>query len=347
MIKKALLALGLIAVATQPLRAQTFQNYSSYVLGLPPVAFLVGNEKFAVIQSTQPRSATAQQILGAINGDCHFTSSIICDRSNGAPFAPSAFANALNASNINQGTLASARMSPVALGTNGTNGGVVGQLTLGNGGCGGTTAASCLNNIAPTPTRAGDILRWNGTAWVTIPGNTGSIGILQEDASGNASWVAPGSGTVMQVNTGGMATGGPFTTSGTVTVTAAAKSDQQAASSSTRAVTPSQQQSHPSAAKAWVNFTGSGSNGAETINASYNVSSVTRTSPGSYTISFTTPFAATNYACSVTAFSGGSFGWGQVVSAATGSVSIAFVTISGGSLVGFDPVGQVICFGTQ
>jgi hypothetical protein len=46
------------------------------------------------------------------------------------------------------------------------------------------------------------------------------------------------------------------------------------------------------AAKAWVNW--AGSNGA--INSSYNVSSVTRTATGFYTITFTNAFANTNYA---------------------------------------------------
>lgn len=53
-------------------------------------------------------------------------------------------------------------------------------------------------------------------------------------------------------------------------------------------------------AKAWVNWTGS--SGA--INASYNVSSVTRTATGTYTVNFTNAFSSTNYA---TAFGGNSY----------------------------------------
>jgi hypothetical protein len=45
-------------------------------------------------------------------------------------------------------------------------------------------------------------------------------------------------------------------------------------------------------AKAWVRFTGA----TGTVNASYNVSSVTRSSTGQYTINFTNAFADTNYA---------------------------------------------------
>jgi hypothetical protein len=46
-------------------------------------------------------------------------------------------------------------------------------------------------------------------------------------------------------------------------------------------------------AKAWVNYKGTATRG---INASYNVSSVTYNSTGSYTINFTNAFADANYA---------------------------------------------------
>jgi hypothetical protein len=49
-------------------------------------------------------------------------------------------------------------------------------------------------------------------------------------------------------------------------------------------------------AKAWVNFDGSGTSGAQTIRASYNVSSVTYVTTGVNTISFTNAFVDTNYA---------------------------------------------------
>lgn len=48
------------------------------------------------------------------------------------------------------------------------------------------------------------------------------------------------------------------------------------------------------ACQAWVNFTNNGS--ADTINASYNVSSVTRTGTGTSTINFTNALIDANYA---------------------------------------------------
>jgi hypothetical protein len=47
--------------------------------------------------------------------------------------------------------------------------------------------------------------------------------------------------------------------------------------------------------KAWVNFNGTTTSGGSTINASYNVSSVTVNGAGNWTVNFTTALADTNY----------------------------------------------------
>lgn len=52
----------------------------------------------------------------------------------------------------------------------------------------------------------------------------------------------------------------------------------------------------PGTAKAWVNFVGTGGNGACVINDSYNIESVIKTATGVYTIKFLTPMANGNYA---------------------------------------------------
>lgn len=89
---------------------------------------------------------------------------------------------------------------------------VSGQLPLANGGCNGTTAATCLNNIMPTPTRAGDIAYWNGSTWVTIAGNNSGTNVLTENSTGVPSWTAPGTGTVTAGGGGIVPTsGGPAT----------------------------------------------------------------------------------------------------------------------------------------
>lgn len=133
---------------------------------------------------------------------------------------------------------------------------------------------------------------------------------------------------------------GPLT-SGNVAV----QSDQETATSTTLAVTPGRQQFHPSASKAFVKFTGQATNGACVITASYNVSGVSRTATGSYTITFATAFSSANYACFVTQVVGATNGWGQVQSEAAGSVSVAFITLGPAA---FDPgSGMVTCSGDQ
>lgn len=68
-----------------------------------------------------------------------------------------------------------------------------------------TTLASALNGsggiISPTPGAAGDIIYWNGTAWVKLVGNNSGTAFLSESASGVPSWAANGSGTITSVST--------------------------------------------------------------------------------------------------------------------------------------------------
>lgn len=72
----------------------------------------------------------------------------------------------------------------------------------------------------------------------------------------------------------------------------AVQAEVEAGSDTTRAVTPGRQHYHPSAAKAWVKFTGTGT---IAIGGSYNVASLTDNGTGDYTITFTTALADANY----------------------------------------------------
>lgn len=74
--------------------------------------------------------------------------------------------------------------------------------------------------------------------------------------------------------------------------TFATQSDQETATSTTAVVTSGRQQFHPSAAKAWVMFNGTGT---IAINASYNVSSIADNGVGTYGVVFTTAFSSANY----------------------------------------------------
>lgn len=82
---------------------------------------------------------------------------------------------------------------------------------------------------------------------------------------------------------------------------AASQAEQEAGSSTTVYVSPGRQQFHPSAAKAWVNFNGTGT---VAIRASYNVTSVTDNGVGDYTVNFTTAIKDANYSAVLSAGAG-------------------------------------------
>lgn len=72
----------------------------------------------------------------------------------------------------------------------------------------------------------------------------------------------------------------------------AVQSEMETASSTTLAVTPGRQHFHPGMAKAWVKWDGAGT----TIDASYNVTSITDHGTGDFTVNWATDFATANYA---------------------------------------------------
>lgn len=89
-------------------------------------------------------------------------------------------------------------------------------ITIAQGGTGQTGQTAAFNALAPTPTRAGDIIYWNGSTFATLAGNNSGTQILTENASGVASWAA--SGSVSSVTCGTGLSGGTITTSGTCAV---------------------------------------------------------------------------------------------------------------------------------
>lgn len=149
---------------------------------------------------------------------------------------------------------------------------------------------------------------------------------------------------VTSVATAGLATGGPITSTGTVTVTAATKTDQQTGTSSVVAVTPSQQQSHDSAAKAWVMFTGAGA-----VLTSYNVTGISQSGAGIYTATFTIPFASANYACVLTGETGGAptTAYGLTTGKTAGAFQMAFTTVTTTPVAANPAFGSIVCYGRQ
>ena len=83
---------------------------------------------------------------------------------------------------------------------------------------------------------------------------------------------------------------------------AATQAEMEAGTSTITASTPGRQQYHPSAAKAWVNYD---QTGTLTVNASYNVTSVTDTDTGKATVNWDVDFSSANYAVVGTAMETG------------------------------------------
>lgn len=183
----------------------------------------------------------------------------------------------------------------------------------------GTNTADIATNTADIATNAADIAT-----------NTADIATNTADIAANTADIA--------TNTAAIAT----------KLGAATQSDQETATSTTTGVTPGRQQYHPSASKAWVKFAGSGTNGAQTINASYNVSGVSRSSTGVYTVSFTISFSSANYAVITDGELSGTVITTQIAatSQAAGSVGIVFSNSSTAAQV--DPTsGHLVAFGDQ
>jgi hypothetical protein len=240
--------------------------------------------------------------------------------------------------------------------------GTLNQLAIGTGGFGFSTIALGGDCTFTSPnitcTKVNGVSYGSSPATDTVPvvtaANTSTYTALPNCTSGLLQYStathlfscgATGAGTVTNVATAGLASGGPITTTGTITVTAAAKSDQQTGTSNVLAVTPLHQQDHDSAEKAWVKFADNGVNGAQTINASYNVTSVSRTALGTLTITFTTPFVTADYVCNGNAIAGGTHVWTEFISPATTNIQIFFLT---NATTAADPAtGMVSCRGRQ
>lgn len=126
----------------------------------------------------------------------------------------------------------------------------------------------------------------------------------------------------------------------------AAKSDQQTGTSTTLPVAPGHMQDHDGVAKAVVSFTGSATNGNQTINFGYNISSVSRNSSGNYTVTFTTAFASSSYACIGNSNAQTTDGFVEWITQAAGSVHAIFLSKAGAT---FDPVdgAYLVFYGRQ
>lgn len=106
-------------------------------------------------------------------------------------------------------------------------------------------------------------------------------------------YVAPStSGKVLTSN------GSAWTSAALPALATAAQTDQETATSTILAVTPGRQQYHPSSAKAWINWNGTGT---PAVRASYNMdptTPITDNGTGDYTLNIGTNMSSANY-CTV------------------------------------------------
>ena len=130
-------------------------------------------------------------------------------------------------------------------------------------------------------------------------------------------------------------------------LSAATQANQETATSTSTYVSPARQQYHPSAAKAWVVFIGTGT---VAITASYNVTSITDNGgSGDYSANFTTAFSSIHYACvcSPRQSSGGGNRICEIDNNALSTSLIRVRTIdTGGSAQDSDRI-YIVCFGDQ
>ena len=162
--------------------------------------------------------------------------------------------------------------------------------------------------------------------------------------SGNAS--GTGTLTIAAPNTNSDYTLTLPTATGTVLSSAdvATQANQETATSTATFVSPGRQQFHPSAAKAWHYTTYSA--GSPTLQASYNVASLTDSGVGTLTVTLTTSFSSGNYAVTPgSSVSTSANAYDEIFTHNTGSwVQRHFE--SGGSLT--DPANvQGVAFGDQ
>jgi len=153
------------------------------------------------------------------------------------------------------------------------NPGDITGVTAGTGISGGGTSGdvTVTNSMATAMTTKGDLVPATGSAAFARlgVGTNGQVLTADSTAATGLAWAAASSG-----------------------LSAASQAEMETASSTTVAVTPGRQQYHPSAAKFWIKFNGTGT---PSITASYNFTSITDSGTGYYELYIGTDFSSGSY----------------------------------------------------
>jgi hypothetical protein len=178
----------------------------------------------------------------------------------------------------------------------------------------GTTTVGGFNDW-----QIGDWVTSNGTSWdkidntdqvMSVAGLMGvitavalktALAIAIADVAGLQTALNAKADAARSIGVGGLATGGgDLSANRTITVPKSSNPQAVAGVDDTTAMTPVRTKEavavHQGAAKAWVNFNGTGT---VAIRDSYNVTSVTDNATGRYTVNFTVAMANANYAAMV------------------------------------------------
>jgi hypothetical protein len=240
------------------------------------------------------------------------------------------------------GTMSTQNANAVAI-TGGTiNGASVGATTASTGAFSNFTASGTasftstgavkvpVGTTAEQPTPVTGHIRYNTT-------NSNFEGYYASGWSSLGS--AAGSNTQVQYNNGGVLAGSSgLTFNGTILQATALQTATLNAPTGVLAT----QNGMTGIAKAWVNWS---SSGTVTINASFNVSSVTRSAAGIYTITFTTAFPNANYCAACAAGNAGAntgYTGGFNIVPTTTTYGLQTLT-GGGSVVDF-PYNSAVFF---
>lgn len=132
------------------------------------------------------------------------------------------------------------------------------------------------------------------------------------------------------------------------TLLAASQANMESASSNTVYVTPGRTQNHPGVCKAWANFTCRGTDGTCTLNASHNITSVTRNGAGTYDVVIATDMSSANYSVLATVQDSPVVNaMVAVTAAAAGTCTLTQISASAGTA--YDGTGKIhfAMFGDQ
>ena len=149
------------------------------------------------------------------------------------------------------------------------------RSTTTEGGAGGAdTFTTIYSTTGRTSVPIVPVLKWDcaqtsAGVWLSVTGE-------KQLAPGDRGWMTFGSGLLLS--------------NAILTLQTATQADQETGTAADRVVTPSVQHFHPGSFKAWVKF-----NAAGTIAVSYNITSITDTGVGNWTVVIATDFGGTNY----------------------------------------------------